>query len=54
MAEEEQKEQKEPKFKQTWKCPRCGTKMTTHVRLSESPTCGNKTHSTKIVTMEEV
>ena len=32
---------------QQWKCPTCGNKLTTYVKLSEQPTCTNKgTHST--------
>lgn len=48
-------EEQEKRKPQKWKCPRCGTLMTTYVGLSDKPTCRNpESHSAKIVEMEEI
>lgn len=45
-----------PKFKaEKWKCPACGTTITTYVPLNGPPTCGNPSkHTTKKIEMELV
>jgi rubrerythrin len=52
--EEAMAENEEKRKPQKWKCPRCGNVMTTHVGLSESPTCRNPSaHSTTTIVMTE-
>ena len=52
-AAEETTNERLPKRKDVYKCPKCGAKFTAHVKLSEPPTCQNpKGHTSDVVAME--
>jgi|APGre2960657373_1045057.scaffolds.fasta_scaffold74242_3 hypothetical protein len=44
-----------PKRKDKWKCPRCGETVILHVKVSEPPVCRNpQEHTSTAVVMELV
>lgn len=62
MNENEENEATEPEIKErkpkrsdVYKCPRCGSKVTVHVKLFDAPVCQNaKSHATTAIAMELV
>lgn len=56
MSEEAQeREERKPRRNDKYKCPKCGVKITVHVRISEPPTCHNiEAHTQSVVVMEKV
>jgi rubrerythrin len=52
---EQAKEERLPKRKDKYKCPKCGNTLVVHVKLSEPPYCQNpKEHTSTVVAMELV
>jgi rubrerythrin len=46
-------EDKKPKRNDTYVCPKCGTSITVHVRVSEPPMCQNQEkHTSSTIVME--
>lgn len=52
---EEVTRERKPKRNDVYKCSRCGSKVTVHVKLYDAPVCQNaKSHGSTAVTMELV
>lgn len=45
---------KEKQKSMKWKCKVCGNTVTVFIKPSEPPTCNNRKHLTKSVSMEQV
>lgn len=51
----EDRNERLPKRKDKWKCPKCGEVIVIHVKLSEPPVCRNpQSHTSTAVAMELV
>lgn len=51
----EDRNERLPKRKDKWKCPKCGEIIIIHVKLSEPPVCRNpQAHTSTAVAMELV
>ena len=54
-SEETTVRERKPKRNDVFKCPRCGSKVTVHVKLFDAPVCQNaKSHGSTAVTMEKM